>query len=533
MPRPEPGEPSSGSEDEYEVEYIYAAKWTETGWDYEVHWYGYDTEYDTWEPEANLTDYGSADLVDRFWKEFPKKRHSRPIVGTKYTAPAEWLVIERERFLARRQRDQPVKGRETPPRKAAKTPILLEGDPESGSGDSDDEDVLRSSSDRDDEDVLHSSSASEDVPLITTTRRRSNAGSSTGTGTKVRAQAQAERRRKPVQSTKSNSRPQLKATAASKTSHAVPPKAPPAAPRAMHAPTKAIITAQSSTTPGIRKITTISREPVVARRGRAPMNRPSMQAGDISGSFVGIGTKGKQAERAGEVIALGRQSTTPNTSATALYAGMSMRKNTRPSENAAHDTTAETNDNGPTVASPIEVSPTEPGLPPVLAAVNDFIADIAAGISHPNSPIPSPTNSLFDGPYDEDEEIAQPLDDFSHMDVDIYVPGFDDPPPPPPVTIQPRPKPPTAKPTRPTISTEPNVTRGSIDGPVSARGPSLQIVRSVSLQWLRLFLFHRLNRLSPAHGYGPGNYILRPRRPTLIMGMLPKTSPAVPASCNR
>ncbi|CAE6456472.1 unnamed protein product [Rhizoctonia solani] len=464
MPRPEPGEPSSGSEDEYEVEYIYGAKWTETGWDYEVHWYGYDTEYDTWEPEANLTDYGSADLVNRFWKEFPKKRNSRPIVGTKYTAPAEWLVAERERFLARRQRDQPVKGRETPPRKPTKAPILLQGDPESGSG-SDDEDVLRpSSSERDDEDVLHSSSSSEDAPLFTT-RRHSNAGSSTGPGTKARAQAQAERRRKPVRSTKSNSRPQLKATA-SKASHAAPPKTPPTAPRAIHAPT------QSSTAPGVRKVSTISREPVVARRGRVPINRPSMQAGDISESFVGIGTKGKQAERAGEVIALGRPAPTPNIGANAaLYAGMSMRRSNRPSENVGHDTTAETNDNRPTVTSPVEVSPTEPGPPPILAVVEDLIADIAAGISHPNSPVSSPANSLFDGPYDEDGEVAQTFDDFSHMDVDIHVPGFDDPPPPPPVTIQPRPKPSAIRPTRPTISTEPNAARGSIDGLVSARGP--------------------------------------------------------------
>jgi hypothetical protein len=56
-----------------------------------------------------LTQYGSADLVNRFWKEFPKKRvgvirrvetrlkililvkNSRPIAGTKYTASGDWL----------------------------------------------------------------------------------------------------------------------------------------------------------------------------------------------------------------------------------------------------------------------------------------------------------------------------------------------------------------------------------------------------------------------------------------------------------
>ncbi|EUC64904.1 chromo domain protein, partial [Rhizoctonia solani AG-3 Rhs1AP] len=470
MPRPEPGEPSSGSEDEYEVEYLYGAKWTETGWDYEVHWYGYDTRYDTWEPEANLTDYGSADLVNRFWKEFPKKRFSHPIVGTKYTAPPEWLVAERKRFLARRQRDQPVKGRETPPRKSVKAPIPLQGDPESGS-DSDDEDVLRpSSSERDDEDVLQSSSSSEGAPLVTTSRRHSNAGSSTGAGTKARAQVQAERRRKPAQSTKSNSRPQLK-TSASKPSQPSSSKAPPTAPKSMHTVSAAV---QPSTAPGVRKVTTISREPLPsARRGRGPLARPNMQAGNISGSFVGIGTKGKQAERAGEVIALGRKSTTPNTNApTSLYAGMSMRRNSQPSNITAGDAATGANDHEPTISSPIEISPTEPGPPPIASVVDDFIAGIAAEISHPNSPVSSPANSLFDGSYNGDEEVAQLPNDFSHMDVDIYVPGFDDdPPPPPPVTIQPRPQPPATKPTRPTISTEPNATRGFIDGPISARGP--------------------------------------------------------------
>ncbi|CAE6399485.1 unnamed protein product [Rhizoctonia solani] len=469
MPRPEPGEPSSGSEDEYEVEYIYGAKWTETGWDYEVHWYGYDTRYDTWEPEANLTDYGSADLVNRFWKEFPKKRYSHPITGTKYTASPDWLVTERKRFLARRQRDQPVKGRDTPPRKPVKARIPLQGDPESEDEDSDDEDVLRpSSSERDDEDVLHSSS-SDDAPLATTSRRHSIAGSSTSQGTKVRAQVQAERRRKPSQSTKSNSRPQLKPSAASKTSQASLPKALPTAPKAM-ATTSTI--AQSSTAPGVKKVTTISRDPMpVARRGRPLSARPNMRAGDISGSFVGIGTKGKQAERAGEVIALGRKSATPNTNApTSLYAGMSMRKNSQPNI-VPQDGTAGTNGNEPTASSPVEISPTEPGPPPVAAVVDDFIAEIAARISHPNSPVSSPANSLFDGPYDEDEEIARPPDDFSHMDIDIHVPGFDDPPLPPPVTIQPRPQPAVIRPSRPSILTEPHATRGMVDGPASARGP--------------------------------------------------------------
>ncbi|CAE6517418.1 unnamed protein product [Rhizoctonia solani] len=464
MPRPEPGEPSSGSDDEYEVEYIRGAKWTEAGWDYKVHWYEYDDEYDTWEPEVNLTEYGSADLVNRFWKEFPKKRYSRPIVGTKYTASDEWIDAEKKRFLARKQRDQPVKVRGTPPRRPAKAPIPLQGDSESGSEDSDDEDVLRpSSSERDDEDVLHSSSASEDTPLVTTSRRHSTAGSSTGLGTKARVQVQTERRRKPVQSTKSNSRPQLKTSAASKASQASSSKAPPTAPTA----------AQLSTAPGVRKVTTISREPVpVARRGRPPLARPNMQAGDISGSFVGIGTKGKQAERAGEVIALGRKSSTPNTNApTGLYAGMSMRRNTLPSSITGQDGPTGTINNESTVSSPIEVSPTEPGPPPIAVVVDDFIAEIAAGIGHPDSPISSPANSLFDGPYDEDEEVAQPPNDFSHMDVDIHVPGFDDPPPPPPVTIQPRPQLPATRPDRPTISTEPNAIRGLIDGPMLARGP--------------------------------------------------------------
>ncbi|KAJ1307404.1 hypothetical protein OPQ81_001509 [Rhizoctonia solani] len=473
MPQPEPGEPSSGSEDEYEVEYVYGAKWTETGWDYEVHWYGYDEKYDTWEPESNLTDYGSTDLVNRFWKQFPKKRYSRPIVGTKYTASDEWIAAEIERFRARQQRDQPVNRHGTLPRKPARAPIPLQGDSESESKDTDDEDVLRpSSSERDDEDVLHSSSSSDDTPLIANARRPSNAGSSTGTGTKNPVQVRAERRRKPVQSAKSNSRPQLKASATSRATQASSSKAPPDGPKTTHITTQTT-TGHSGIAPGVKKVATISTDPIpVSRRGRLPVNRPSMQAGDISDSFVGIGTKGKQAERAGEVIALGRKSSTPNiTGPASLYAGLSMRKSTQPSSNTVQKNITGANDNRHIVTSPLEISPTEPGPPSVLDAVNGFIADIAAEVGIPSSPVASPANSLFDGPYDE-EIPTGPTNDFSHMDIDINIPGFDDPPPPPPpVTIQPRLQTPAVKPTRPTISTEPHVTRGTMDGPMSARGP--------------------------------------------------------------
>ncbi|CAE6444387.1 unnamed protein product [Rhizoctonia solani] len=481
MPRPEPGEPSSESEDEYEVEFVYGARWTQDGWEYEVHWYGYDTQYDTWEPEANLTEYGSADLVNRFWKEFPKKRvspihrsitqveiftsvkNSRPTVGTKYTASADWLVAERKRFLSRRQKDQPVKGRETPPRKSVRQPVALQGDSESESegSNTDDEDVLRSSSDRDDEDVLQSSSSSEDAPL--SARRPLAAGSNIGTSTIARVQTQADRRRKPFQSVKSNARTQLKSSTAlrdptglSKISSA--PKG--------HTNTIAQVgtALQTNATPGVRKVTTISRDPVpLSRRGRQSLNRPSMEAGNISGSFVGIGTKGKQAERAGEVIALGRKSPPPKNKTVGpsnMYAGMSMRKITQQSTNTAHNVApTEATENEHIAISPTEVSPTEPGPPPVSTVVDNFISDIAAGIGDSNSRAGSPTDSLFDGPYEPGEVETQAPGDFSHMEVDL--PEFDDPPPPPPVMIQ----------QRPTVSTGSNVTRGSIDGPASARGP--------------------------------------------------------------
>ncbi|KAF8754184.1 Chromatin organization modifier domain [Rhizoctonia solani] len=401
MPRPEPGEPSSESEDEYEVEFIYGARWTESGWEYEVHWYGYDTQYDTWEPEANLTQYGSADLVNRFWKEFPKKRNSRPIPGTKYTAAAKWLVAERERFLSRRQKDEPVKSRGAATRKSGRQPVALQGDSESESQEgssTDDEDVLHSSSDRDDEDVLQSSSSSsssssEDAPL--SARRPSATTSDVGLNSGVTLQTQAERRRKPFQSVKSNTRPQLKGSTTSRTPAA---SSKPSSTSKGHASTASQIgtTASTSTTPEVRKVATISKEPI--------------PAGNISGSFVGIGTKGKQAERAGEVIALGRKSQDRAPGPSNMYAGMSMRKTAQHPANPGNSVPpVETAGSEHIVVSPIEVSPTEQGP----------------------WPLRNRTKTSMRAPGD-----------FSHMDVDL--PEFDDP------RLLPL-----------------NVTRGSVDGPLS------------------------------------------------------------------
>ncbi|KAF8666735.1 hypothetical protein RHS04_09505 [Rhizoctonia solani] len=469
MPRPEPGEPSSESEDEYEVEFIYGARWTESGWEYEVHWYGYDTQYDTWEPEANLTQYGSADLVNRFWKEFPKKRNSRPIPGTKYTAAAKWLVAERERFLSRRQKDEPVKSRGAATRKSGRQPVALQGDSESESQEgssTDDEDVLHSSSDRDDEDVLQSSSSSsssssEDAPL--SARRPSATTSDVGLNSGVTLQTQAERRRKPFQSVKSNTRPQLKGSTTSRTPAA---SSKPSSTSKGHASTASQIgtTASTSTTPEVRKVATISKEPIpVSRRGRQPLNRPNMEAGNISGSFVGIGTKGKQAERAGEVIALGRKSQDRAPGPSNMYAGMSMRKTAQHPANPGNSVPpVETAGSEHIVVSPIEVSPTEPGPPPAFTAVENFVSDIAAEMGITNSRAGSPTDSLFDGPYEPDKTSMRAPGDFSHMDVDL--PEFDDPPPPPVVIHQPHRRP---NPQQPIVSTSLNVTRGSVDGPLS------------------------------------------------------------------
>ncbi|CAE6436731.1 unnamed protein product [Rhizoctonia solani] len=193
-----------------------------------------------------------------------------------------------------------------------------------------------------------------------------------------------------------------------------------------------------------------------------------MEAGNISGSFVGIGTKGKQAERAGEVIALGRKSPSTRTKPpglSSLYSGMSMRKASQPSTNSIHDgAPTEVTENEHIVLSPTEVSPIEPAPPPVSMAIDNLVSDIAAGINDPKSRAGSPTDSLFDDPYE-----PQAPGDFSHMEVDL--PEFDDPPLPPPVMIQQRPRALGPNIHHPTVLAGPNVTRGSTDGPSSARGP--------------------------------------------------------------
>ncbi|KAF8607037.1 hypothetical protein BDV93DRAFT_553492 [Ceratobasidium sp. AG-I] len=80
------------------IEYIYQARWTENGWSYEVHWYGYTVENDTWESEENVTNFGAAGLVDRFWTQFPNQRHAAQVNHQLYTVTIDWL--KRKRFLA-------------------------------------------------------------------------------------------------------------------------------------------------------------------------------------------------------------------------------------------------------------------------------------------------------------------------------------------------------------------------------------------------------------------------------------------------
>ncbi|KAB5595768.1 hypothetical protein CTheo_781 [Ceratobasidium theobromae] len=479
MPRSSDGSEGSGSDtdNEYEVEYIYAAKWDGSGWEYEVHWYGYDTDCDTWEPEVHLTHYGSADLVNRFWKEFPKKRYSNPPTGTKFEAKAEWLIEERKYFLARRPKGKPVKGVTRPPKKTSDK-ILLVGDSESESEDIrkvEDDDILRSSSEEnagrnDDEDILRSSS-SDDTPLAA---RRSSAQPSSSAGPGTKARTTMVKRRHTIQTAKPSWTGPSSSTKPS------------------------TIMLSKNYAPVAGKAPKIGRDPPPPpRRGRT-FPRQDMQAGSISKDFVGIGTKGKQAVRAGEVLVLGRTlpgpiivppppARNPNP-----FSGLSMRKPPQPANNVARSS-------GTPVDSPVHASPREvvSNVPPSLSqTIQAGIDEVAAGLS--------PPNSLFDGSYaDSDEEPH--LFDPSEMDVVDDVPEFmNDPvPPPPPPVVPPQPMRGGARPTQPAAPTTPTPIHNSVD-----ELPSSREVLSPSLPF----------GLSPLLPTRPLDPLLRPTVPPLQEG---------------
>ncbi|KAG9102832.1 hypothetical protein FRC07_010144, partial [Ceratobasidium sp. 392] len=413
------------SEDEYEVEYILGARWNGKVWEYE--WYMYDSENDTWEPEENLTKYGSAELVNRFWKEWPKKRYSRPVVGTGYRASPDLLIEERKRFLANRPKNKSVKGA----KKVSNRPVLI-GDSESD----DDNDILAPTDDEeDDEDILRSSS-SEDVPLKKASRNNTTRdSSSTGTKFKASQKASSSAKKPPVAPQKSlSSRPSVSnPTVPTSSTNAKRPYPPPAV-----------------------KVTKIARGPVVhSRRGRKPVHE-EMQAGSISKDFGGIGTKGKQAERAGEVMALGRRGSgsagpAPAPKLVTAYAGISMRKAGQSSganiPKASAGAGPSRIGSGTPVDSPMEMSPAgiqqHQELP---AMIDDLVNSVQAEIQ----PEPeSPRDSLFDGPSDEED---QPM---PQMNIDIDFDQFtvNSPPRAPepalPPEPQPAPAPTSAQPTIP------------------------------------------------------------------------------------
>ncbi|KAG9103530.1 hypothetical protein FRC06_010106 [Ceratobasidium sp. 370] len=466
------------SEDEYEVEYILGSRWNGTVWEYEVHWYMYPSESDTWEPEENLTKYGSAGLVDRFWKEWPKKRYSRPVVGTGYRATAEFLIEERKRFLANRPKDQSVKGLDRL-QKSSNKPILI-GDPES-----DDDDILAPTEDEeDDEDILRSSSSSsEDIPLNKFSRSKP---ARTNSSARVRSKAP------------------LKATSSTGKQPIVPQKTRPPVSHPT-APTSAKL----SYPPPAVKPTKIAKEPIVhSRRGRKPV-REEMQAGSISKDFSAIGTKGKQVERAGEIMALGRRGSgsagpVPIPKPTNVYSGLSMRKAGQGSSNNAPTTSAGAGPSrigsGTPVDSPVEMPLS--GLQRQELSTTQLIDDLVSSVQAEIQPEPqSPRDSLFEyvgsvlvkvallltfngGLSDEgDQPIPQ-------MDLDIDFGGFEmnspvlEPLPPPGPQLEPQPAPPpipALAPARPIVSTDTPLARSHTDNSAHAYTPS-PLVQGLVLQ---------------------------------------------------
>jgi hypothetical protein len=162
------------------------------------------------------------------------------------------------------------------------------------------------STDENDEDISRSPSP-EAPPLNNASRNPARAGSSTGPGTKARSKASVGAKIFPIASQKpSVSRPAVPNPTVSPKHHYPPPTV---------------------------KVTKLAgKQPNVPSKPGRRFSRGEMQAGSTSKDLKDIGTKGKQAERAGEMTALDRRgsgsagqvSTIPELSNP--YGGISMRK---------------------------------------------------------------------------------------------------------------------------------------------------------------------------------------------------------------
>ncbi|KAG8739994.1 hypothetical protein FRC10_004873 [Ceratobasidium sp. 414] len=457
---------SEVSEDEYEVEYKINSITQSTSWAPGGTGQFGNMKF-IWEPEGNLTKYGSAGLVDRFWKEWPKKRYSRPLVGTGYRATADLLIEERKRFLANRPKDQLVRGLDRP-KKSSSRPVLI-GDPES------DDDILAPTEDEeeDDEDILRSSS-SEDIPLNKVSRSKPT---STSSSARVRSKAP------------------LRATSSAGKRLIVPQKARPSVSHPT-VPTSSGSAKLSYPAPTV-KATKIAKEPIVhSRRGKKPV-REEMQAGSISKDFGGIGTKGKQVERAGEIMALGRRGSgsagpAPIPKPTNVYSGISMRKTGQGSGSNAPNTSTGAGPSrvgsGMPVDSPMEMSPVgmlqrQASVPelPTAQLIDDFVSGIQAEIQ---PEVQSPRDSLFDDPGNEEDQPLPQMD----LDIDFGAFGMNSPPPVfeplvpsgPQPQLEPEPAPAPAL-ARPTISTDIPPARSHLDNLAHANTPS-PLVQGLVLQ---------------------------------------------------
>ncbi|KAG8721761.1 hypothetical protein FRC08_010393 [Ceratobasidium sp. 394] len=449
---------SGGSEDEYEVEYLRAAKWTGTCWEYKVHWYLYSVENETWEPEENLTDYGSAGLVDRFWREWPRKRHSRPAVGTRYPASRELLADERKRFLANRPKNEPVKGVDR-----SNKPVLI-GDPES-----DDDDILAPTEDEDDEDILRPSSP-EDAPIKKVSHIKSaRTGSSTGARPKVL----------------------LKVTASAGKQPMVLPKSLPPRPLVSHSPiisTSSVPATEPYPPPAVKTNKVTKELPVRVRRRRRSSIREGTQPRSISKDFGGIDAKGKQAERAGEIMALGRRGSDAAGSAPVpdlinAYAGTLMRKASQGSGSNVPNTSKESGPNrigsATPVGSPMEMSPEDMQQHrelPATELVDNLVNSVQAEIQ---PEVQSPRDSLFDGPSDDE---AQPTPQ-TGLELDLGELAVNSPPRvPEPLPLEPQSEPPPVPlSTQPTIPVDMPLVSENLNNLSHAYTPS-PLVQGLALQ---------------------------------------------------
>lgn len=67
--------------DEFEVEAIQAFRLVDEKLEYLVHWKGYDSDSDTWEPEENLSNCPM--LMDKFWEEYTYQDEPLKLDGIK------------------------------------------------------------------------------------------------------------------------------------------------------------------------------------------------------------------------------------------------------------------------------------------------------------------------------------------------------------------------------------------------------------------------------------------------------------------